>query len=516
MIQEFTSLLSPCRIGNVKLSNRIVFLPHYTALGTDEGMPSRHHAFYYAERAKGGAALVIMESQAVHPSGKMAQKFVEAYDPEVIPHYVNISKMVHNTGAKIFGQLTHAGHTTLERPPRVLWAPTQMPEPSSFYNTKEMSLPEIQELIDGFAKAAGNQKQGGFDGAEVKVAHDGLLRSFVSSFFNRRTDGYGGNYENRVRICLEVFEAIKETCGDDYPLGVRLCLDEYTDWGYSLDFGVKLAETFASSGLIDYINTDAGSFSSFYMEIPPMYVPPDFAVYLSAAVKEIVDIPVVVFGRINDPVQAEKILENREADFIGMARQLICDPYFVNKVSENRIDEIRQCIACNEGCNVAQLRNLPIRCIQNPAAGREERYGKHTFHASPVKKKVLVIGGGPAGLKAAETAAKRSHSVDLIERSDEPGGQVKLAAKIPHRGEVLEVIRYLSHEVNRLGVKLHLNRNADAAMVKSMDPDIIVVATGSGPFVPDEEWAKGPAVYSARRIMEDFPFEGSKKRVVLF
>jgi mycofactocin system FadH/OYE family oxidoreductase 2 len=517
MAESFPNLLSPGRIGSVRLRNRVVFLPHFTALGTDEGMPSSRHAYYYAERGKGGVGLVVMESQAIHPSGKMAKKFIDAYDERVIPHYRLIADMVHGTGAKLFGQLTHAGHTTLEHPPQILWAPTQMPEPSSFYNTKEMDEEDIRATIAGFAKAASNHQVAGFDGIEVKVAHDGLLRSFVSPFFNKRTDRYGGSYENRIRICLEVFEAVKKACGSGFPLGVRLCLDEFTEWGYALDFGVQLARSFTASGLIDYINTDAGTFSSFYMEIPPMYVPPDFAVYMSAALKEVVEIPVIAFGRINDPTQAEKILENKEADFIGMCRQLICDPETVAKTVENRTGEIRNCIACNEGCNAPPGQNLPLSCIQNPAAGNEERLGIDTFSPAARRKRIVVVGGGPAGMKVAEVSARRGHHVELFEMTSRLGGQVLCASKVPGRGEVIEVNRFLEHEIGRLGVKVRLDTPADQALVLEGAPDAVVVATGSVPFLPEAEWTRQPGVYAARSLFEeDAPRVATDGKAVVF
>ena len=213
----------------------------------------------------------MFESQAVHPTGKMSGRFVHAWDPAVVPHYRTIADAVHRHGAKIFGQLTHGGHTSLLRPPAIMWAPSQMPEPSSFHTTKAMDLADIRATVDGFAAAAVNARDGGFDGVEIKVAHDGLLRSFASPFFNHRTDRYGGSFENRLRISVEVVEAIKKAAGDEFPVGVRLCLHEYTPWGYGLDYGLQIAAHLEATGCVDYFNSDAGSFSSFWMEIPPTH-----------------------------------------------------------------------------------------------------------------------------------------------------------------------------------------------------------------------------------------------------
>ena len=207
---EYPMLFSSFHIRGLELRNRLVFQPHFTALGTLDGLPTDAHVAYHEERARGGAALIIMESQAVHPTGKMSRRFINAWDPAVIPMLQKIVTAVHSHGTKIFTQLTHGGHTSLEHPPHIMWAPTQMPEPSSHCSTKAMDDDDILAVIEGFAVSARNAAEAGFDGIEIKVAHDGLLRSFASPFFNHRVDQYGGSFENRMRLSLEVLEAIKK------------------------------------------------------------------------------------------------------------------------------------------------------------------------------------------------------------------------------------------------------------------------------------------------------------------
>jgi 2,4-dienoyl-CoA reductase-like NADH-dependent reductase (Old Yellow Enzyme family) len=265
-------MFSPLAIRGVLLRNRTVFQPHFTALGHPDGTPSDAHVAYHEERARGGVGLIVIESQAVHPTGKMSRKFINAWDPAVIPALRAITEAVHAHGAKIFSQLTHGGHTSVEHPPHIMWAPTQMPEPSSHFNTKAMDADDIRKVIEGFAVSARNARDAGFDGIEIKIAHDGLLRSFASPYFNRRTDGYGGTFENRMRLSLEVMTAIKQATAPDFPLGVRLCLDEFTPFGYDLEYGLQMATALEASGLCDYFNSDAGSFSSYWMEIPPAAV----------------------------------------------------------------------------------------------------------------------------------------------------------------------------------------------------------------------------------------------------
>lgn len=481
--QCFKHLLSPHRIGNVEIKNRFVFLPHWPGYSRD-GMPTDTTINYYVERAKGGAGLIILESLAGHPKGQMSPGYVLAYDKKTIPSFSEMSKRIHDCGAKVFGQLTHAGHTMLSKPPQIMYAPTQMPEPSSRYNTKEMEIEDIKEVIHYFALSAETQREAGIDGVELKIAHDGLLRSFASPFFNQRDDEYGGNYDKRMNLFYEMMVEIRKKVGKDYPVGVRLCLDEFTPWGYSLDYGVQLAKTMQNIGM-DYIDTDSGTFSSFYMEIPPMVIPLGFAIYMSAEIKRNVDIPVIAFGRINDPIQAETILAEGSADFIGMCRQLICDPLTPEKTQEGRLDDIRHCIACNDGCIFQVMGEKPLRCIQNPAAGREREFGIGTMKPATSKKKIMVIGGGVAGMKSAEILSARGHEVILYEKGEVLGGQVNLAEKLPYRIEIADVTRYLKLQLDKYNVKINLKKEVGIETVQKEEPDIVIVATGSNPYHPE-------------------------------
>jgi 2,4-dienoyl-CoA reductase-like NADH-dependent reductase (Old Yellow Enzyme family)/thioredoxin reductase len=483
MEESYPHLFSPGKIGNVKIKNKLVFLPHYTALGREFG---QKQIDYYVERAKGGTGLIIMGSHAVSADGKMSANYEDASEEKIIPEYEKLVEGVHKYGTKIFGQLTHGGHTTIYQPPQLLYAPSQMSEPSCYHNTKEMEIEDIKKVVRDFAKSAKNMVAGGLEGIEIKASsHDGLLRSFIEPYFNKREDEYGGNFENRMRLPLEVVHAIREVIPKEMPLGIRMAMDTYTSWGYGTEEAKKIVEAFADTGEVTYFACDAGSFSSFYMEIPPMAIPLGFAEYLSAEIKNVTDLPVIAFGRINDPVQAERILADGNADFIGMARELICDPEFANKAQEGRDDDIRHCIACQDRCLYQVMQDLPIRCIQNPGVGREAEYGIGTLREAEKKRKVAVIGGGPAGLKAAEIAARRGHEVSIYEEKGEFGGQVNLAAKIPLRDEVKDVTRYIAMQVEQLGVEIHLNERMTVEKVKGLDTDVVIMATGSSPVEPD-------------------------------
>ncbi len=478
-------LLAPLELSpGLTLRNRVVFQPHFTSLGRRDGRPSEDHVAYHEARARGGVGLIVFESQAVTMTGKMSRHFVHAWEESVVPSYRGLTEAVHAEGAAIMSQLTHGGPTTAFRPPDLLWAPSQIPEPSEAWTPKAMDEADIREVITGFARASRNAVDGGFDGVEVKVAHDGLLRAFASPHFNRRTDRWGGLFANRVRLAVEVLHAVREAIGPQPVVGVRLCLSEFTDWGYDLAYGLRLAEALEGTGTLTYFNCDHGSYSSTWYEIPPFAVPEGSFRALNAGLSAATDLPVIASGRIRRPELAEEILEAGEAQLVGMARQLIADPEWVNKVAAGRRDEIRLCIACNDACVMRTSQAQPIRCVVNPTAGREARMrpmvdGDHTALGC-----VVVVGGGPAGLRAAASLAEVGARVVLLEAEDVLGGQIRLAAVQPLHEEISDAIEHLVVMVRRRGVELRLGTEADAAMVRELEPGRVVVATGSEHGMP--------------------------------
>jgi 2,4-dienoyl-CoA reductase-like NADH-dependent reductase (Old Yellow Enzyme family) len=482
---KLDKLFSEFKIRNLTLRNRIVFLAHWTALSTIEGRSSEEETYYYAERAKGGAGLIISGNYTVSESGQVHRACVNASDDKAIPNLKNLVKAVHKYDAKIFAQITHFGPTKLEKPGPNLYAPSQVIERSTNSYTIELDKNGIKEIIGSFSRSAQNLAESGFDGVELKVGHDGLLRTFFSPYYNKRTDEYGGDFKKNMSMLVEVISSVRKNLRDDMALGVRLCLDEFDDFGYNLESGIKFAKYLTETGLLDYLNTDAGSWNTCLLDHSPMSLPLGFTEYLYAAVKKEVNVPVIAFGRINDPVQAEQILQRGSADLIGMVRQLICDPLTPKKSVKGSIDDIKKCIACNEGCSAQVMTCQPVRCIQNPAVGREKIFGIGTLRKAGLAKKIVVVGGGAAGLKFSEIAAKRGHNVVLFEKEKILGGQINLLKKIPFRNEFSEVIRYLEFQVKQLdSIALNISAEADEESILGQKPDVVVIASGAEPFIP--------------------------------
>jgi mycofactocin system FadH/OYE family oxidoreductase 2 len=347
---------------------------------------------------------------------------------------------------------------------------------------KEMEIEEIQECIQFFARSAVHVKEGGFDGIELQLGHSSLIRQFLSPATNFREDAYGGSFENRLRFCLEVVDAVQRAVGPDFTLGVRLNADEmHPRGGLTLEDAKQIAIRLEATGQIDFLDLSLGTFHNLYLVEGSMHTPLAYTVPLSAAIRSVVNLPVYATNRINDPHLAEKILEDGQGDMINMVRALIADPELPNKAREGREEDIRQCIACNQGCIGRMGLGYTIGCMQTPAAGNERELGVGTLMPCDVPKKVVVVGAGPAGLEAARVAALRRHQVILFEKKEEVGGQNLLAGKVAGRQEIQGVTRWLIGQVSKLEIDLRLGVEADEATVLGEYPDAVVVATGSVP-----------------------------------
>jgi len=439
---------------------------------------------YLAARAKGGAGLIITPQNTVWPSST-ARGYVATHDNKAKPAFKMISQAIQEHGAKAIAQLVHFGSATgylTTGGAGIAPTPTGgvsglLPHALGNDVPHEMDIDDIKQVVASYADTASRLREAGYDGVEISstVGAGQLLVSFLNPLTNRRTEDYGGSLENRFRLHMEIINAVRKAVGHDFVVGLRLIGDMLMDGGTTLDDTKVLAAKVEGSGHVDYLAVCAG----FQGHIPPMHFPLGAFVYIAAGVKEVVNLPVVCHGRINDPVQAEAILANNQADLIGMARALICDPEWPNKAREGRPDEIRKCIACIQSCAGHFLKKQPIGCTLNPEAGREKELA--TIVPAMVRKKVMVIGGGAAGLETARVAAMRGHQVTLYEKEKELGGQLNIAARIPKREDFAEVPRYYSYQMEHLGVEVILGTMVTPEMVIQKSPDVIVVATGSLP-----------------------------------
>ncbi len=476
-MNQFPLLFSPLKIGSFTVRNRIASTPHHTLFTDPDGLPGSREIAYWVAKAKGGIGLIGSHVHGIHRS--TGDTFAQ---PAAIQKFRAATEAIHEHGAKFVCQLWHPGAQG-GGPGRAPWAPSTVPHPDSWTIPHAMTKGEIQEVTDGYARGATVLREAGVDGAEIHGAHGYLITQFLSPLSNLRDDEYGGDAERRMTFVLEIMEKIRKAVGRDWTVGMRISGDEMTEGGYTADDFRKMIPFLTAEDQLDYLNVSVGVYRSKDTAIAPMYYPNGAFVYLAAIAKEVLDIPVFCIGRINDPVMGEQILQNGQADIIGMTRANICDPDLPNKAREGRVDEIRHCLGCNEGCWGHIERQMPITCAINPSVGREEVWGEIAKTSNP--QKVAVVGGGPAGCEAARVAAEAGHSVTLFETSDKLGGQANVAALGPGRTDMAEIGRYFTVELKRLGVDVRLNMRATAEDVLALQPDEVFVATGGTPRVPE-------------------------------
>jgi dimethylglycine catabolism A len=485
----YPRLFQPIRIAGVELRNRIVMAGHGTRfVDYHTHHLARRQADYFAERARGGVGLIIQGSAMVHPTGLATGGINEIYTDESVPAYAMVADAVHEHGAAIVGQLSHLGRQgTTFAAQRELWAPSAIPDPASRVVPHAMTHREIAELVDAYRAGAQRFLRAGFDGVEVYLAHGYLLCEFLSGFSNRRTDEYGGSLENRMRLPLQVIQAVRSEVGPEVPVGIRVSADEFVPGGLVIDETIRIVQHLTAATQVDYVSVSQSNYVSLETQIPDMSFPRAPFVHYAGAVRRAVEgVPVLAVARIVTPEASEALLADGTADLVCLVRPLIADPELPRKAREGRRDEIRECISCNVGCRGGPHRGLPIACLVNPAVGREAELGIGTLVAAERSRHVVVVGGGPAGLKVAETAALRGHRVTLLEATDRLGGQVLVAAAaMPYRDEFAGVVRHLQRRVHALDVDVRRGVRASADDVRALAPEAVVVATGSVPGRPD-------------------------------
>ncbi len=486
----FESLLQPLDLGPTSVPNRVFNPPHGTTLGHD-GTVSDDLIAYHASRARGGVGLIILESMTVHPSYGFEDSFLYAGSDRIVDGLMRLGDTCRAEGTPVFGQLFHAGRgVRLSHDGSKPLSYSASDVPDERYRVVPVPMPNamVWELIDSYVAAAGRLADANLDGVEILASMGYLVAQFLNPETNRRKDEFGGDLDNRMRFLREILSRCRARIGANKTLGVRVTLDEKTERGLPGDDMLEVCRRLDAAGLVDYFSVISGSSATpggWIHVFPPMGVAPGFVVEDSARLKRAVGKPVLVAGRINQPQLASSIIDDGKADMVGLARALIADPEFVNKTAAGRAEDIRACVACNQACVGHRLAHFPVSCIQNPVSGRELRLG--SVRSADTPRRVVVIGGGPGGMKAAVTAAERGHRVELHERSDRLGGQVRLAEKLPGRAEFGGVTTNLERELQRLGVTVQLNSLLDANSLRVLSPEHVILATGADSRLPEVE-----------------------------
>lgn len=483
---SFPRLFSPLTIRGVSIRNRILSTGHDTVLPIDSRVSDELVA-YHAARAKGGAGLIIMQVAGIHDTARYTSRSLMATDDDCIEGYRRVAQACHAEGCAVFAQLFHPGREVMETADglqAVAFSSSAVPNERFRVVPRPLSRTMIRDIVAGYAAGARRVRAAGLDGVEIVASHGYLPSQFLNPKLNHREDEYGGSDENRRRFLAQVFDAVRAATSEDFVVGLRISAGERDEDGLTEE--AALATCVALEDRADFFGLTFGtsaSLSGAVHIVPPMTIPNAYLGPAGARFKEALAKPVFLAGRINQPQEAEAVLRSGQADMCGMTRALIADPEMPNKARLGKCDDIRACVACNQSCIGRFQRGFPISCIQRPETGRELRYG--TVHRSSEPKRVMVVGGGPAGMKAAVVAAQRGHSVTLFEATRALGGQVGLAQLLPGRAEFGGVTTNLLRELEDSGVRVSKGVKVDRQRIARESPDALIFATGATPRRPE-------------------------------
>ncbi|PZO80605.1 MAG: oxidoreductase [Mesorhizobium amorphae] len=479
---QFKRLFTPATLRGRTLRNRIVFGAHTANMARD-GLPTEQHAAYYAERAIGGAAMIVVEPVPVHQAAVLTRGNFLPSDDRVVPHFRKVTDAIRGNGALAIQQLYHVGqHADADNSFHAGWSPSGLPSYHDSDGSHRMNEREIEETVDGFVQAARRAHEAGFDGVEVWAAYHSMLDQFWTPWSNRRDDRWGGSLENRTRMSREVMTRIRETCGEDFIVGLAVNDDPGVEVALKREALAEIVERHDREALMDYVTCGTGSYFSFATIIPTFLYPEKLGADLSAVLKSTVRHALVTAeSHIRTPENAESVLSEGRADLVSIVRGQIADPHLANKAQAGRAEDIRGCLSCNQMCWGRRSRDYWISCVVNPSAGREWEWGGDRFTPTPKPARVLVVGAGPAGLEAARVAAERGHRVVLAEASDRLGGQFRLAGMQPRRTQIIDLIEWYGRQLNQLQVEVRFNQYLDADDVEREGADHVVLATGALP-----------------------------------
>lgn len=521
----FKKIFEPGKIGAVTIKNRLVMSPMGCGLANLDGTPSEDMIAFYEARAIGGAGLIIPEITRVndvHGAGLMRQLSVTK-DRHIEP-LSKLAEAVHKHGSKIFIQLHHPGRETVSAllGGQPVVAPSAIPCKYLKQETRALKTEEVKELIKQFIEGAVRVQKAGCDGVELHAAHGYLLQQFLSPYTNKREDEYGGSFENRLRMIKEIIEGIRKDCGSNFPIGVRLSVEEFlentgvTEEYIHIQDGIKIAMALEAVG-IDFIDVSCGLYETGITSVEPISFPQGWRRDMIKAVKSHVNIPVIGVSAIKEPAVAENFLEDGVEDFVSMGRTWLADEAWGKKVQEGREKEIRRCVSCLrcfESLNQYNAAGLPPECSLNPRLAKERKFGD--LIRDTKGHTAVVVGGGPAGMCAAQTLALRGVKVTLLDRQKELGGTVNLAKKPPLKERMQWIAEYYQNEFERLGVDVKLNTEATTDMIMSYKPDAVIVATGSTSIIPNKiPGVHGDTVYTVKDVLTGEAMLNGKKVAVI-
>ena len=501
-MDAFRELFRPGRINRLELKNRFIMAAAGNAMADDEGFVTDRAIDYCVERAKGGVGLVIVKFTSVIASARGSRNHMAAFDDKFIPRLRDLSSAVQRHGARVALQLGHHGND-LSLPRRQssfvpgeqpVVAPSAVPYVATGVIPKPLSREEIAELVQAFAQACRRAKEAGFDAVEFHGAHGYLMSQFLSPYYNRRSDEYGGSPEKRARFGAEIITAARKKVGPDFPLIMRMDGWDGYEGGVVLDEAVKIAPVFVEAGA-DALHVSAGAREAVQWQFLSYLQESAGLVHLAEAVKKVVNVPVITVGKLGDPVLAEEVLRQGRADFIALGRPLIADPHLVRKAQEGRLDEIRSCIYCSN-CLGESYKGWS--CMMNPGVLREREF---EIKPAPQNKRVVVAGGGLAGMEAAKVCARRGHHVTLYEKNNALGGQWNIASRQEHKRHFATVTRRLRQEMDQAGVKVVLNTEVTKELIRKQSPDALIVATGAAPASLKVRGATGENVVQANDVI---------------